>query len=104
MSEEAMSNPAQRRKLGRGMVLSVAGVLICWVPGLGALLSLIGLYSVISSYVPECRGRYVAYVVLSILCALLSVGALVAMLYVYFGDPELLSRITSFVMEKLNIQ
>lgn len=103
MSEETMSNPAQRRKLGRGMVLSVAGALICWVPALGALLSLAGLFSVISSYVPANRVRYAVYIVVSILCALLSVGAFMAMLYVYFGNPELLAKVTEFIMTKLNI-
>lgn len=104
MSEEIMANPAQRRKLGRGMVLSVAGVLLCWAPGLGALLSLGGLFGVISSYVPGNRARYAIYSALSILCALASVGALMAMLYVYFGNPELLAQVTEWIMTKLNIQ
>ena len=101
MSEMAMSNPAQRRKLGRGMVMSVTGALLCWVPGLGALLALIGLYGVVASYVPGSGVRYVMYTLLSLICALLSVGALMAMLYVYFGAPELLSQITDFIMTKL---
>lgn len=101
MSELTMSNPAQRRKLGRGMVLSVAGVLLCWVPGLGALLALIGLFGVISSYVPGSTGRYTVYTLLSTVCAVVSVGALMAMLYVYFGAPELLKQITDFIMTKL---
>ena len=103
MSEELMSNPAQRRKLGRGMVMSVIGALICWIPGLGAIMGLAGLFSVISAYVPESTGRYVVYVILSIVCAVISVGALMAMLYVYYGNPELLSQITQTIMTKLNI-
>lgn len=104
MADQTFSNPAQRRKLGRGMVLSVAGVLICWIPGLGALLSLLGLFGVIAAYVPECRFRYPMYVLMSICCALVSVGVLMLMLYVYFGNPDLLSQVIAFVMTKLNIQ
>ena len=34
----------------------------------------------------------------------MSVGALMAMLYVYFGNPELLAQVTDWLMTKLNIQ
>ena len=100
MSEELMSNPAQRRKLGRGMVMSVISVLMCWGPVSGALMGLIGLFTVISAYVPENTGRYVVYVILSILCALISVGMLMAMLYVYYGNPALLSQITDAIVAR----
>ena len=53
---------------------------------------------------PNNRARYAIYTALSILCALVSVGALMAMLYVYFGNPELLAQVTDWLMTKLNIQ
>ena len=52
----------------------------------------------ISAYVPENTGRYVVYVILSILCALISVGMLMAMLCVYYGNPALLSQITDAIV------
>lgn len=103
MSEEMMSSPAQRRKLGRGMIMSVISVLVCWVPVLGALIGLVGLFMVISSYVPENTGRYTVYVLLSILCAVISVGALMAMLYIYYGNSALLSQIIEAVTTSMGI-
>ena len=100
-----MANPAQRRKLGRGMVMSVAGVMVCWATGAGSA-AVAG--RVVRRVIVVCAGQPRALCDIHgaehYWCALVSVGALMAMLYVYFGNPELLAQVTDWLMTKLNIQ
>jgi len=82
----------ERSKLGRGMVLSLFGLIFCWVPLLGQLLTTIGFIQVIARFTHAHRVRQVVYSMLSFLFVGASVGALMLTLWMYGQNPDFIAE------------
>jgi len=78
----------ERSKLGRGMVLSLFGLIFCWVPVLGQLLTTVGFIQVIARFTQAHRVRQVVYSMISFVFVGASVGALMLTLWMYGQNPD----------------
>ncbi|NLG24930.1 MAG: hypothetical protein GX558_06215, partial [Clostridiales bacterium] len=80
MSEMANLSRSQEReervKMGRGMLTSIFGLIFCWVPLLGLLLSSVGFVKVSMRLTTRHRARYATYFIATLLILILCTGAL----------------------------
>jgi len=83
----------ERHGLGRGMVTSVFGLLFCWVPLLGLLLSAVGYGRIVSRVTVRHRARRSLYAIVSFLMLVVSTGVLMAECYFYVQDPDILQNL-----------
>lgn len=80
----------ERHGLGRGMVVSVFGLLFCWVPLLGLLLAGVGFCKVISRVTVRHKTRRALYTVVSFLILAAVTAALMGECYLYVQNPNII--------------
>ena len=80
----------ERHGLGRGMIVSVFGLLFCWAPGLGLLLAGVGFCKVASRVTVRHRARRGLYVFVSFLILVAAAAALMAECYLYVQNPNII--------------
>lgn len=80
------------RLLRRGYAHSWAGLLLCWLPVVGLLLSASGFIRVMVRLTRRHRKRRRAYLVFSFIALAVCTGMLLGEIWVYSRDPEILDR------------
>lgn len=79
----------ERRGLGRGMVTAIYGLLFCWIPLLGLLLSSVGYGRIVSRVTVRHKTRRRLYAAAAFLMLVVSTGVLMAECYFYVQNPNL---------------
>ena len=82
----------ERRGLGRGMVVSIFGLLFCWVPLLGLLLAGLGFGRVASRVTGRHKGRKAGYCFMSFLILAAATAVLMAECYFYVQNPNIIQE------------
>lgn len=83
----------EARLMRKGFLHSLAGLLLCWLPGVGLLLAISGFVRVMVRITRKFRARRRAYLAFSVIALLLCTGALLGEVWVYSRDPAILNRI-----------
>lgn len=94
----------EREKMGRGFWHSLFGLLFCWVPGLGLLLSVSGFVRQIVRITEKYRVRLALYLLFAIISLVLCVGVFVAEVYQYSRDPDMPQKVMADVWQTLTGQ
>lgn len=94
----------EREKMGRGFWHSLFGLLFCWVPGLGLLLSISGFVRQIVRITEKHRVRLALYLVAAIISLVLCVTVLVAEVFQYSRNPDLPHDVLEDVWQTLTGQ
>ena len=92
---------AEKRRIASGVKLSVFGLLLCWVPFLGVLLSSVGFVKVMSSTTARYRARQRSGTAIAALILAVSLAVTTAEVYQYTHNPWLLDDLGSWVLDRL---
>lgn len=91
-------------KMWRGFWHSTFGILLCWVPLVGLLLSISGFARQMVRMTEQYKKRLFLFIVYGLLSLMVSIGAIVYGLYSYSRDPDILSKATLQVWTALTGQ
>ncbi len=80
------------RRLKKGFGHSVAGLLTCWLPVVGLLLSVSGFLRVMVRVTKRHRARRRGYLAFSFIVLAICTGVLLGEIWVYSRDPDILQR------------
>ncbi len=94
----------ERKKMGRGLTISVVALILCWVPILGILLAAAGFISVLRCVTQKYRKRFVVYTIVVSLTLLICAGVLVGEVYAYSRNPNILQTTGTWLLEKITGQ
>ena len=94
----------ERTKMGRGMLTSVFALFFCWVPILGIVLGSIGFIRIVTRVTRQFRTRFVVYLTASILILALCIGVLLGEIWIYSGNPNILSDTGMWLFQKVTGQ
>ncbi len=75
-------------KMGRGFWHSTFGILLCWVPGLGLLLSISGFCRQAVRLTEKHRVRWLLLLLYGLISLCVSIGAILGGLYAYSRDQQ----------------
>lgn len=75
-------------KMGRGFWHSTFGILLCWAPGLGLLLSISGFCRQVVRMTEKHRVRWILLLLYGLISLCIAIGAMMYGLYEYSRDPQ----------------
>lgn len=94
----------ERTKMGQGMIFAVAGLVLCWLPVVGLLLSIIGFIKLAVRITQRHKKRLVVYTIVGLLSLVVSTGALLGEVWVYSRNPNVLEEVKLWTWTKLTGQ
>lgn len=91
-------------KMWRGFWHSTFGILFCWVPILGLVLSISGFARQVVRMTVKYRKRMALFTLYGLLSLVISIGAIVGGLYAYSRNPNILQDSATWAWTKLTGQ
>lgn len=91
-------------KMWRGFWHSTFGILLCWVPGLGLILSISGFCRQVVRMTEKHRARWVVLLLYGLISLCVSIGAIFGGLYAYSQDQQVFIKYATMGWEKLTGQ
>ncbi len=83
----------ERRFMRSGFVRSLLGILLCWLPLVGQLLSVSGYLRQAVRLTRKHRVRLAFATIFAVLSVIISIGALSAELYIYAKRPDIMEQV-----------
>lgn len=105
MSEYSNSHEREERaKMGRGLWHSIFGLLLCWLPGVGLILSISGFIRQMVRLTVKYRARLTVYLTISIVSVVVCVGTLIGEAFLYSRDSNFPDKVGHVAWQALTGQ
>lgn len=91
----------EKRRIASGVKTSVFGLILCWVPVLGALLSSIGFVRVCGTITQRYRKRFRTGLLVTLIILIISLSVLTFEVYQYTHYPWIVDDMSNWFMERI---